>query len=44
MTIQYKNQGFTLTTTNLTTLLTINTSSVAIVKALVLQMNIVVII
>ena len=28
----YKNQGFYLTTTNLTTVLTINTSSVAIVK------------
>ena len=34
MTIQYKNQGFTLTTTNLTTILTINTSSVAIVKSI----------
>jgi hypothetical protein len=30
----YKNQGFTLTTTNLTTVLTINTSSVAIVKSI----------
>jgi hypothetical protein len=32
MAIFYKNQGFSLTTTNLTTVLTINTSSVAIVK------------
>ena len=32
MTIQYKNQGFDLTTTNTTTVLSINTSSVAIVK------------
>ena len=30
----YKNQGFYLTTTNLTTVLTINTSSVAIVKSI----------
>jgi len=30
----YKNQGFSLTTTNLTTVLTINTSSVAIVKSI----------
>ena len=30
----YKNQGFNLTTTNLTTVLTINTSSVAIVKSI----------
>jgi hypothetical protein len=30
----YKNQGFTLATTNLTTVLTINTSSVAIVKSI----------
>ena len=34
MTIQYKNQGFILDTTNLTTVLTINTSSVAIVKSI----------
>ena len=34
MTIQYKNQGFNLTTSNLTTVLTINTSSVAIVKSI----------
>jgi hypothetical protein len=34
MTIQYKNQGFILDTTNLTTILTINTSSVAIVKSI----------
>jgi hypothetical protein len=34
MTIQYKNQGFVLDTTNLTTVLTINTSSVAIVKSI----------
>jgi len=34
MTIQYKNQGFDLTTTNLTTVLTINTSSVALVKSM----------
>ena len=34
MTIQYKNQGFNLTTTNLTTVLTINTSSVALVKSI----------
>jgi len=34
MTIQYKNQGFDLTTTNLTTVLTINTSSIAIVKSI----------
>ena len=33
MTIQYKNQGFSLTTTNLTTILTINTSSVGLIKA-----------
>ena len=32
MTIFYKVQGYDLTTTNLTTVLTINTSSVAIVK------------
>ena len=32
MTIFYKVQGYNLTTTNLTTVLTINTSSVAIVK------------
>lgn len=30
----YKNQGFILTTSNLTTVLTINTSSVAIVKSI----------
>lgn len=34
MTIQYKNQGFILDTTNLTTVLTINTSAVAIVKSI----------
>jgi hypothetical protein len=32
MTIQYKNDTFDLTTTNLTTVLTINASSIAIVK------------
>ena len=32
MAIFYKNQGFNLTTTNATTVLSINTSSVAIVK------------
>ena len=32
MTIQYKNETFDLTTTNLTTVLTISTSAVAIVK------------
>jgi hypothetical protein len=32
MAIFYKNAGFTLSTTNLTTVLSINTSSVAIVK------------
>lgn len=32
MTIQYKSTTFSLTTTNLTTVLTINTTSVAIVK------------
>ena len=32
MTIFYKNQGYDLTTTNLTTVLTINTSTVAIIK------------
>jgi hypothetical protein len=32
MAIFYKNQGFSLTTTNATTVLSINTSSVAIVK------------
>ena len=32
MAIFYKNQGFILSTTNLTTVLSINTSSVAIVK------------
>jgi hypothetical protein len=32
MAIFYKNQGFSLTTTNVTTVLSINTSSVAIVK------------
>jgi len=32
MAIFYKNQGFSLTTSNATTVLTINTSSVAIVK------------
>jgi hypothetical protein len=32
MAIFYKNQGFSLTTTNTTTVLSINTSSVAIVK------------
>ena len=34
MTIQYKNQGFTLTTSNLTTVLTINVTSVGIVKSI----------
>ena len=34
MTIQYKNKGFTLTTTNLTTVLTINVTSVGIVKSI----------
>jgi len=33
MTIQYKNAGVSLTTTNLTTVLTIATSAVAIVKS-----------
>jgi hypothetical protein len=32
MTIFYKNQGYDLTTTNLTTVLNINTSTVAIIK------------
>ena len=32
MAINYKNQGYDLTTTNLTTVLNINTSSVAIIK------------
>ena len=32
MTIQYKSESFDLTTTNLTTVLTISTSAVAIVK------------
>ena len=32
MTIQYKNQGYDLTTTNLTTVLTIDSSSRAIIK------------
>jgi len=32
MTIQYKNETFDLTTTNVTTVLTVSTSSVAIVK------------
>ena len=32
MAILYKNQGYDLTTTNLTTVLNINTSTVAIVK------------
>jgi hypothetical protein len=32
MAINYKNQGYDLTTTNLTTVLNINTSSVAILK------------
>jgi len=32
MTIFYKNQGYDLTTSNLTTVLTINTSTVAIIK------------
>ncbi len=32
MTIQYKNQGYKLTTTNLTTVLVINSSSRAIIK------------
>ena len=32
MAIRYKNQGYDLTTTNLTTVLNINTSSVAIIK------------
>ena len=32
MTLFYKNQGYDLTTTNLTTVLTINTSTVAIIK------------
>jgi len=32
MAINYKNQGYNLTTTNLTTVLNINTSSVAIIK------------
>jgi len=33
MTIQYKNAGVSLTTSNLTTVLTITTSAVAIVKS-----------
>jgi hypothetical protein len=33
MTIEYKNQGFSLTTTNLTTVLTIDASSRALVKS-----------
>ena len=33
MTIQYRNAGVSLTTTNLTTVLTISTSAVAIVKS-----------
>ena len=33
MTIQYRNQGFTLTTSNLTTVLTISVTAVAIVKS-----------
>tara|TARA_R100000388_G_C7239950_1_gene160565 strand:+ start:1435 stop:1776 length:342 start_codon:yes stop_codon:yes gene_type:complete len=37
MTIQYKNQGFNLTTSNLTTVLTIATSAVAIVKSISLS-------
>jgi len=32
MTIQYKNQGFSLTTSNLTTVLTIDSSSRALIK------------
>jgi hypothetical protein len=32
MTIFYKNQGYDLTTSNLTTVLNINTSTVAIIK------------
>ena len=35
MTIFYKNQGYDLTTTNLTTVLNINTSNVAIIKEIV---------
>lgn len=34
MTIQYKNQGFILTTSNLTTVLTINVTSIGIVKSI----------
>ena len=34
MTIQYKNQGFILSTTNLTTILTIDASSRALVKSI----------
>jgi flagellar motor switch protein FliM len=34
MTIQYKSESFDLTTTNLTTVLTISTSAVAIVKTI----------
>ena len=34
MTIQYRNQGFTLTTSKLTTVLTIATTAVAIVKSI----------
>ena len=34
MTIQYKNQGYSLTTTNLTTVLTIDASSRALVKSM----------
>ena len=39
MTIQYKNEQIKLSTTNMTTVLTINTSSIAIVKSMYVSNN-----
>jgi hypothetical protein len=39
MTIQYRNAGVSLTTTNLTTVLTISTSAIAIVKSVYVSNN-----
>ena len=39
MTIQYKSESFDLTTTNLTTVLTISTSAVAIIKSVYVSNN-----
>ena len=40
MSIQYKNQSIALSTTNLTTVLTISTSAIAIVKVAIFLMEV----